>query len=264
MVRETGSKTAGAIHLSHSQITEFLTCPRKYHLHRVLALPAAFMPSGLLFGVSMHAALALYNQRRLEGREAGFDELYGEFVNSWDAEQLPVFYKRGDDEAGLKGLAKGMLRSYLARPASSGEVVAVEEPFALGLTGELPQVEGRIDLIERTGDGGCVLTDYKTARSRRVPSPDQFVLYREAAARLGLADAERLRVRYVLLLKTASADVQVVEVPVGPADLERLISIYVSAWREIERGCSFPRTGWWCKGCQWKGYCEFGEVSAEA
>jgi len=249
-------KIGKQVHISHSQVQEFTQCPRKYHMHRVLGLPAAFIPSGLLFGVSMHEALALYNQRRLEGREAGFDELYGEFVNSWDAEPLPVRYNNGEDEAGLKGLARGMLRSYLARPASSGEVVAVEEPFALELTEALPQVEGRIDLIERTGDGGCVLTDYKTARSRRTPSPDQLVLYREAAARLGLADAERLRVRYVLLLKTASAGVEVVEVPVGPADLERLISTYVSAWREIERGCSFPRTGWWCEGCQWAQHCD--------
>ena len=66
-----GSPTATEVHISHSQINEFLGCPRRYHLHRRLGLKPAFCPSPLLFGGSVHEALALYHQARLEGREAG-------------------------------------------------------------------------------------------------------------------------------------------------------------------------------------------------
>ena len=43
-----GTEIKKELHLSHSQVTEFMRCPRKYHLHYRLGLPAEFCPSGLL------------------------------------------------------------------------------------------------------------------------------------------------------------------------------------------------------------------------
>jgi len=140
-------------------------------------------------------------------------------------------------------------------------VVAVEEPFALQLADHLPEVQGRIDLIERLADGRHVLTDFKTAKSRRWLTADQLVLYREAARALGLAGPERLGVRYVLLLKTASPSVEVLDVPIAHGSLERLISTYRSVWQDIERGASSPRPGWQCRTCQWARYCVGGAVA---
>ena len=63
------------LHLSHSQVTGFMRCPRKYHLHYRLGLPAEFCPSGLVFGSAVHEAIAMYNQKRPEGRDVSLDEL---------------------------------------------------------------------------------------------------------------------------------------------------------------------------------------------
>jgi len=91
------SRSKAEVHLSHSQVREFLRCPRKYHLHRRLGLEPEFCPSGLLFGSAMHRALALYHQRRLEGRSASLGDLLGAFNRCVDDESLPVRYRRGED-----------------------------------------------------------------------------------------------------------------------------------------------------------------------
>ena len=84
------------LHLSHSQVGEFTRCPRKYHLHRRLGLPAAFCPSGLLFGSAVHEALARYHQSRLEGKEAPLEKLLDAYRARWKGERLPVSKGRRD------------------------------------------------------------------------------------------------------------------------------------------------------------------------
>ena len=90
--------TLKEVHLSHSQVSEFVQCPRKYHIHRRLGLAPEFMPSGLLFGSAIHEALALYHQQRLEGKSATEEQLYRAFIEDWDEEQLPVRYRPGESE----------------------------------------------------------------------------------------------------------------------------------------------------------------------
>lgn len=243
------------VHLSHSQINEFLRCPRKYHLHRRLGLEPEFCPSALLFGSAIHRALALYHQRRLEGRLASLAELMSEFRECVDGEALPVRYRKGQDAKGLKQKARGMLEHYLANTQPAGDVLAVEEGFRLRLFEQLPAIYGRIDLVEQTEDEHLVVTDFKTAKSRRTPDPDQLVLYREAVSKLDYPGKE-VRIRYVVLLKTAEPDIAVYEPKLQPDALDSLAALYQEVWRAIQSGSSYPRTGWWCNGCQWARYCD--------
>lgn len=243
------------VHLSHSQVNEFLRCPRKYHLHRRLGLEPEFCPSALLFGSAIHRALALFHQRRLEGRSASLEELMQVFDECVGDESLPIRYRKGQDSETLQKKARSMLEHYLANAQPIGEVLAVEEGFRIHLSTFLPVVHGRIDLVEQTENGGVLVTDFKTAGSRRTPDPDQLILYREAAKALDYPGKE-VRIRYVVLLKTAEPDIAVYEPELPPNAAESLTTLYEEVWRAIQGGSSYPRTGWWCGGCQWAKYCD--------
>ena len=100
--------------MSHSQVTEFTRCPRKYHLHRRLGLEPEFCPSGLLFGSAMHNALAVFHQPRLEGKEAGLALLMKQFTSTWANEDLPVRFKNGQSAEDMHSLARRMLADHPA------------------------------------------------------------------------------------------------------------------------------------------------------
>ena len=146
--------TDRTVHLSHSQVSEFTRCPRKYHLHYRPGLPAAFCPSGLLFRSVVHEAIARYQQARLEGKEAHLSDLVAACRERWDAEGPPVRAKAGESVGLLMRKAERLLGCYLSNPHSAGEVLAVEEPFTVELCPGVPPVRGVIDLVERTAEGG--------------------------------------------------------------------------------------------------------------
>ena len=197
-----GTEIKKELHLSHSQVTEFMRCPRKYHLHYRLGLLAEFCPSGLLFGSAIHEAVALYNQKRLEGKETSLDELCGVFQGCWEREALPVRLKAGESDKSFGAKAKKLLEFFLSNTCSVGEPVAVEEPFRLQLSEDLPPVWGVIDLVEVSAKGSLILTDYKTAGTRSEPEPDQLILYRKAVLELDYPGNGEVAARYVVLLKT--------------------------------------------------------------
>jgi putative RecB family exonuclease len=256
--------SARQMHISHSQITEFTRCPRKYHLHYRLGLLAAFCPSGLLFGSAVHEAIACYHQARLEGRQSSAGELLEAFRGCWESERLPVRFKRGENPQSLLAMGQRILEFYLAHPHCAGEPLAVEEPFRLELSDGLPPVWGQIDLVETHPEGHLVLSDFKTAASRSEPDPAQLVLYREAVRRLDYPGAERSQARYVLLLKTIQPEVVVLEQQVGAGSMEKLGGLYASVWEDIRRGCSFPIPGWCCQDCQWQRHCDQGPGQTES
>ena len=243
-------------HLSHSQVTEFLRCPRRYHLHRRLGIPPEFCPSGLLFGSAVHEALSLYHQMRLEGRKATLPELCEAFNARWDEEPLPVKFKPGESQESLKAKATRMLSFYLKNATPAHEVIAVEEPFRITVSEEIPAVIGRIDLIEKAEGGQLILTDFKTAGSRREPDPGQLVLYREAVRQLDYPGNGSVDLKYEVLLKGKEPDIVIFQPQVTEEDVSRLRSLYRTAWRDIRSGCSFPSEGWWCGDCQWQGACK--------
>ena len=243
-------------HISHTKISEFLRCPRKFHLHRRLRIPPAFTPAALVFGGAIHEALSVFHQARLEGRETDLDELMAAFDGRWNSEDRPIRFGSDEDAGRLREKARGMIEVYLEDPPVAGLPLAVEESLNTCLRDDLPPLLGRIDLLERGEDGGVVLTDFKTASSRRTKDPAQLVLYREALRILDYPGAEDARLRYVVLLKTKepAIDVQVPELDGG--ELQKLIALYRAAWHGIQLGASHPVPGWWCSGCQWKHKCD--------
>ncbi len=248
--------TKPEVHLSHSQVQEFTQCPRKYHLHRRLKVPPDFMPSALLFGIALHEALALFHQRRLEGRAASLAELHNTFLGQWKAEKLPVRYSRGENQNSLKAMARRMLAYYIENPVCSGEVIGVEQPFRIMLSTDLPPVHGRIDLIEMAPGSELYVSDLKTSKNGSKPAADQLVLYREAVRLLDFPASGIVHCQYVVLTKTAEPKIKVFELDVTAEDVVNLVSRYREVWQAIQAGVAYPIPSWRCGGCQWKHHCD--------
>ena len=251
-----GPKLRSRNHISHSKISEFLKCPRKFHLHRRLRIPPAFTPSALIFGGAIHEALSVFHQARLEGRKLGEESLMEAYDERWAEEDNEIHFSKDQDAEALREKAEGMIAAYLEDPSLAGLPLAVEESINTCLRDDLPPLLGRIDLLERSEDGGLVLTDFKTASSRRSKDPSQLVLYREALRILGYPGAGEAKLRYVVLLKTREPAVNVQEPKLDGGELGRLLGLYRAAWQSIRNGASHPVPGWWCRDCQWKHKCD--------
>jgi DNA helicase-2/ATP-dependent DNA helicase PcrA len=78
----------------------------------------------------------------------------------------------------------------------SGEPMA-ELPFVLKVAGRL--VNGRIDAVYETGDGGLEIVDFKTGGRAEVAGVDQLALYAVALSRLGVAFPGPLTLTYCYL-----------------------------------------------------------------
>lgn len=245
-------------HISYSQINEFLMCPKKYHLHRRLKLPPDFMPSSLAFGIAMHEAIALFHQKRLAGFRAGEEEILATFQKHWDSQKLPIKYKKNEGEDVLREKARGMLGKYLESPHVCGTPLAVEEKVHAVLRDDLPPILGRIDLLEKTEDGGQILTDFKTASSRRAQDEGQLLLYREALRMAGYTGADTIQLRCVVLLKTKEPDIDIQTFDADDGKLKKLMSLYRETWDAIQNGVSHPTPGWQCSSCQWAHLCSQG------
>ena len=165
-------------HLSHSQVTTFVSCPRKWRYEKIDHAPRERTPAALAFGIAIHDAAAQVNEAALVG-----DTVDGPaaFVKAWTEQvtqaQAPIHYGK-DDADDLMAKGRGMLSIY--QPPAG--IVGVEQPFSVTLDPDLPPVEGRIDLITRTTSGDLALADLKSAGTKTLTDTTaaeaQLALYR--------------------------------------------------------------------------------------
>ena len=169
-------------HISATQLTTWLQCPRKYRFQYLDKLPWPSVPSALVFGTAVHAAVAELYQARLEGRDASLDEVHAVYRVAWAAEAKPIDSKEGETSEGLDAMARALLAVALEQP-QRGRVLAVEEPFRIELADNIPPLIGFIDRIEEH-DGRAVIVELKTAAMRftdqRVADDLQPTAYGEA------------------------------------------------------------------------------------
>jgi DNA helicase-2/ATP-dependent DNA helicase PcrA len=151
--------TGGALSLSFSQVDEYLGCPERYRLHRVVGLnPPAH--HALVYGSALHATIAAFHAGQSRGAPMSEVELLAEFARHWQPEG---FLSRDHEEARYAA-GQQALRSFRQRELASGtQPIAVERPFRFRLGPD--QIVGRVDRLDRT-NGGVVITDYKASDVR--------------------------------------------------------------------------------------------------
>lgn len=243
-------------HLSYSQINCFLTCSLRYKFQYVDAIPPAFTPVSLAFGVAIHEAVAAYYQTRLEGDELKPDQLWDVYRDCWQRAEK-VKYFNGDNEKSLMEKAKNMLTVFHESRDPSITVLGVEEFFQLPLGG-VPPFEGYIDLIEQTPDDTITLVDLKTASKKLSDSNAhgniQLTAYALGAETLGF-DPDALNMRLDVITKTKSPEMLKYETARTEEERHRFVRLVYSVWNAIEREAFFPREDWHCTQCAWAQNC---------
>lgn len=158
----------GTPYLSFSKITSVEFCPQRYLLEYVerkrLVPEPAYFRKGRLFH-ELAARIYRANRRRREP----------------DVENLHALLARkaeGEDHNHLSNALELILENVFA----GWEVVAVEEPFVLDLSEELPVCLGVVDLVLRRDDQFAVI-DHKSGKNFGKPDPLQLVLYKQHVGR---------------------------------------------------------------------------------
>lgn len=231
--------------LSASSIQHYETCPLQFKLEREWKIPGE-SSAALQYGASMHRVLLAYYDSVRWGRpldeEALVDLLKADLASAGFADdyQHELYEQKGVVE----------LRQFIAAARSAQpEVLHTEETFAVRI-GETNLV-GRIDRIDRAGDGRVVITDYKTGRPRSQEDADeslQLTLYALAARETWGYRAEWLEFHNLesdLRVRTVRNDAQL--------DEARLKVESIAA--SIASGKFEPKPGFHCGFCAYRVLC---------
>jgi DNA helicase-2/ATP-dependent DNA helicase PcrA len=159
-VGEGTARTPAQLGLSFTQIEDYLTCPRRYHLRHVIKAPIA-AHHALVFGNALHQAVAAANLGRMRGEPIEEAAMSATLSAHWRSEGfLSAEHESARFAAGQRALRRFAERS---REDASERIVAVERPFSVRI-GPV-RVRGRYDAV-REVDGGIVITDYKSGDVR--------------------------------------------------------------------------------------------------
>jgi putative RecB family exonuclease len=253
---------------SHSSISSFETCPKKYQLRYVLKVPADSEGIEAFVGKRVHEVLERLYQFSARDMVPSLARVIARFRANWDeqydAERLrivrtelcPEDYQR----AGERCLENAYRRLY----PFDDETIGLEHALQFPLDDEgRYAVRGVIDRLVRARDGALEIHDYKTGR--RLPSQDeldrdrQLALY-EIGMRAALREEGEVRLVWHYLLQN--------QVRVSRRTPEQLDALREVTCRTIDRIRAEEeweaRPGKLCPWCEYRAICPaFGARPAE-
>jgi DNA helicase-2/ATP-dependent DNA helicase PcrA len=146
--------------LSFTQVDDYLTCPRKYHLRHVAHVPTA-PHHALVLGNALHQAVAAANMARMRGQPVEVVKALDTFEAHWASEG----FLSDEHEAARYAAGQAALRVYVERLEQDerAQIIAVEQPFSIRLGRD--RVRGRYDAV-RSDQGRLIITDYKSGDTR--------------------------------------------------------------------------------------------------
>jgi len=156
-------------YLSYSQIQTFEICPLHYKLKYLLKIPTP-ISSAQSFGISVHATLRDFYQKRMRGEKLKAKDTIPILLTNWINEG----YSSKEHEREALERAKRTIVKYIETNESPNLPLALELPFKFSL-GQL-QIGGRIDRIDKLKNNHIEILDYKTGNN----IPDEKALIQNA------------------------------------------------------------------------------------
>jgi RecB family exonuclease len=232
-------------YLSFSRIDKYLTCPEKYRLYYVERLRPRIPAGSLVFGQTIHQALAQLFQ--------GGEDSVAFFEKAWgDLKEAEIKFSHRDSWEKLAGTGRTLLEKFIREELPRiGQVHASEQDFELGITTlDLPFI-GVIDLVADI-DLKRTLIDWKTSASaygeHEVALSDQLTAYQ-----LAVPEAEQAALCVFVKTKEPRIDWYVSR-RTGDQLAEFLRKADLVA-REISARHFFKRPGDWCAWCDYLPVC---------
>jgi putative RecB family exonuclease len=246
-------------HLSNIQINLYLQCSLKYKFQYIDGIPRPFKPSGLALGSAVHSALSWLNKERMNGNSVTLERFYKIFDADWYSQKVEneIPYKSGEEEMKLVILGKELLGLYFHEPYK--DIKGAEVPFVVPLIN--PEngnrlgidLEGFIDLVEEDD----TITEFKTSAQmidpKEADSYLQLTIYSYAFEILAHKPPKLLKV--VNFVKTKKPKMITLETKRSKADYQRFFFLACQVLKGIQQRIFFPRTGFWCKDCEYGGLC---------
>jgi len=253
----------GRPYLSWSQTQQYSMCPRAFAYKYVERAAPEFVPSSLIFGGAMHEAFARVHEAQMEGSPVPtVEELTKEVNEHFTSELLPVRYGKTETQATLAELSNRMISEFLVSSHSTpaGEAVLIEDRISGLIDPGIPPIEGKVDHVRIGADGGLILRDYKTTRSKFSESKVE-----EAAPQLrlyatllnkeleGWQSVNQLE--FVTVTKAKAPVVQLHAVRIRPESVDACINQIGEIWHGIQQSVFPARPGWICKSCPYQSIC---------
>lgn len=259
------------LHLSSSQINQYLLCGRKYEYHYVKGLKPTHTSINLLFGSGIHSALeAFYKHVQKEGEPLSTSEMQQHFLdyiaNEIAASSVPVKYtKELTDLFAVEAMGKAMLQVFCDAVDLTGyTIVGVELPLSAPLYDEQGEetgfdLVGIIDLLLHEEEiGRYVAIDHKTSRNAYSASvcqdSHQMSLYAYLLQENGyLTPDEDFTGRFDVLRKLKTPKFELAPVTRTPQQIETFLGLVRGVLTAIDREVYLPVFSWACADC---GYCK--------
>jgi hypothetical protein len=234
----------------------------RYYFQYVLRLPQPSIPSSLVLGSAVHAALADYHRRLLAKQTVLPAMIHNAFLEAWtfSENECPIQYRDREDRDTLLALGVTLVDLYLQEPPPEG-IVAVEETLVVPLCNshgdylERPLV-AVLDLLHR-GSEGLTVTEFKTSGRKfnelETESALQASCYAQAVQeRYG----EPASIRYTVLVKTKTPAIQHLDTARSDSDLGRLGDLVQTVERAIKAEAFYPvESPMNCSGCPYYRAC---------
>ena len=137
-------------------------------------------------------------------------------------------------------------------------MLGVEEEISGLLVEGVPDLLGRVDLVTEEKDS-LTITDFKTSRGKWSAdtveeASSQLLLYSSLAG--AFSPKKTIRLRFVVLTKTANPTVEQHFAEINPQKLARVKKIFERVWGAIQTGVFYPAPSVMnCSGCGFKQAC---------
>ena len=261
-------------HWSHSSLNQFLRCPRQWYLQRVLGLPRTSIPSGMVLGSAVHAALAEFHRGLRDDRKPDTKRMANAVAGAWEAEEdegRTVTYKRGESKDDQRELAVTLVGLAMDDPPG-GRVLDVERRLTVPLYDSAGEQLDRplvavMDVVTADLPDGAEVGDrdapdvtvHEIKTSGRAYSESeaatslQPTCYAHAAAEWYGGEP---RVEFRVLVKTKTPKLQTLPAGRDAEDFGRLGDIARQVERAVEAGAFYPvENPMNCFGCAWRKEC---------
>ena len=177
---------------SHSRLSSFESCPKKFEYRYVLKLPSDTEGIEGFMGKRVHEVLERLYQFTGDGKIPSLGRVLERFRSWWDEhyDATRVRIVRTENDADhYRLIGEHCLTNYYRRfyPFDGDETLGLEERVFFSLDDdEKYRIQGIIDRIVRAPDGAIEIHDYKT--SARLPNQKQLDRDRQLALyQLGLS-----------------------------------------------------------------------------
>ena len=231
-------------HLSHSQVSGFCDCPRRWHYSHVEQAPRERVGMALVTGISLHLAAASANEAALAGTTCDAPAIFDRaFTSALKDAEVPVHGIEDADENRTKGRA--LASAYTPPPG----IVGVEQPFTITLADDLPEVTGRIDLIRKDEAGRLILADIKSTATKALADPAAV------AAQLGLYDCAYPAAAHEAILLVKTKTPSIATIPVRAWSRGQVVRHYREVFHAMQAGVRYAVRSWSCPSCAYRDRC---------